>query len=50
MYSTECAPIRPVRRWIPHVDMDALFAPVELLRHPELRGKPLAVGEQDGIR
>jgi DNA polymerase-4 len=38
--NTEATP----RRRVLHVDMDAFFAAVELLRHPELTGKPLVIG------
>ncbi|HEY6451748.1 MAG TPA: DNA polymerase IV [Steroidobacteraceae bacterium] len=36
-------PTNPARR-IAHLDMDAFYASVELLRFPQLRGQPLVIG------
>ncbi|MFY8116983.1 MAG: DNA polymerase Y family protein, partial [Roseateles sp.] len=41
--STSAAPTLP-DRLIAHLDMDAFYASVELLRYPELKGLPVVIG------
>src|SRR2546425_10584394 len=36
--------IQRTRRIVLHIDLDAYYASIEQLDHPELRGKPVVVG------
>lgn len=38
------------QRWIAHVDLDAFYASVEQLEHPEYRDRPVVVGAMPGNR
>ena len=40
----ECAVVTDSIRRIAHLDMDAFFASVELLRYPQLKGLPVVIG------
>ncbi|HTW75713.1 MAG TPA: DNA polymerase IV [Steroidobacteraceae bacterium] len=46
--ATQAVPSEPIIRRVAHLDMDAFYASVELLRYPQLRGQPLVIGGSRG--
>lgn len=47
-YSSRRKPLSGLRRYILHVDFDSFFAAVSLLKHPELKDKPVAIAHGSG--
>lgn len=46
--SSHMKPVPGARRYILHVDFDSFFAAVSILKHPELRDKPVAIAHGSG--
>ncbi|KAJ5329802.1 hypothetical protein N7452_010192 [Penicillium brevicompactum] len=47
-HTSKRKPLSGVRRYILHVDFDSFFAAVSLLKHPELKDKPVAIAHGSG--
>ncbi|KAJ5495705.1 hypothetical protein N7539_000821 [Penicillium diatomitis] len=46
--TTRRRPVPGARRYVLHVDFDSFFASVSILKHPELREKPVAIAHGSG--